>query len=329
MAAGSADAALAALGYAFVPGPSGRASDWVMRNKDDASKGFEWRGQEDYDAVGAAVCGWVRSRLTSACGLEEVSAGLEPATAYASPGWRTHAGPFLLLVCGSKPGGTAGVWGRALCINATTHEGAMFDYIARGHAKGWAVLVADPHADECPHRHLVRLVDLLPAAGPLLIVGHSYGAAMSLGMLKASPGAQARLKAIALTDGMRWSPTGWVASSLLHETVPSEEEVMRAAEAVAEDKRGMHLKSLHSVRARLLGYAELTPAAFQPPTAELLALVAAVGQNWISSAAPLDTPENAEDGACMPAVSAGHESHPSTTHAATESVFAFLLRKLA
>ena len=31
----------------------------------------------------------------------------------------------------------------------------------------------------------------------------------------------------------------------------------------------------------------------------------------------------------MPAVSAGHESHPSTTHAATESVFAFLLRKLA
>ena len=123
MAAGSADAALAALGYAFVPGPSGRASDWVMRNKDDASKGFEWRGQEDYDAVGAAVCGWVRSRLTSACGLEEVSAGLEPATAYASPGWRTHAGPFLLLVCGSKPGGTAGVWGRALCINATTHEG--------------------------------------------------------------------------------------------------------------------------------------------------------------------------------------------------------------
>ena len=79
--------------------------------------------------------------------------------------------------------------------------GAMFDYIARGHAKGWAVLVADPHADECPHRHLVRLVDLLPAAGPLLIVGHSYGAAMSLGMLKASPGAQARLKAIALTDG--------------------------------------------------------------------------------------------------------------------------------
>ena len=46
---------------------------------------------------------------------------------------------------------------------------------------------------------------------------------MSLGRLKGSPAAQARLKAIALTDGMRWCPTGWTASSLLHETVPSEE----------------------------------------------------------------------------------------------------------
>jgi hypothetical protein len=30
------------------------------------------------------------------------------------------------------------------------------------------------------------------------------------------------------------------------------------------------------------------------------------------------------EGSCMPTVSAGHESHPSTTHAATESVFEFL-----
>jgi len=73
----------------------------------------------------------VRQRLTQACGLEEVTAGLEPAIAYASTGWQTHAGPFLLLVCGTKPGGTAGVWGRSLCMNATTHEGAMFDYIGK------------------------------------------------------------------------------------------------------------------------------------------------------------------------------------------------------
>ena len=53
--ASGADAALAKLGYAFVPGPSGAASDWVLRSKDNPSKGFAWRGQEDSDLVGAAL----------------------------------------------------------------------------------------------------------------------------------------------------------------------------------------------------------------------------------------------------------------------------------
>ena len=82
----------------------------------------------------------------------------------------------------------------------------MFDYISRGQSRGWAVVVADPHGDECPHRHLLRLVDLLPPSAPLLIVAHSYGAAMALGMIKASPAAQSRLKAIALTDGQYFPP---------------------------------------------------------------------------------------------------------------------------
>jgi hypothetical protein len=119
-----ASAALTALGYAFVPAGSGDKNDMVLRQAADTSKGFEWRGQQDYDAVGAAVVTWVRSQLTVLCGLEEVTAGVEPAVAYATPGWREHAGPFLLLVCGSAPGGTAGVWGRSLCINASTKEGA-------------------------------------------------------------------------------------------------------------------------------------------------------------------------------------------------------------
>ena len=117
--------ALAALGYAYVPGNSGDKSDMVLRQATDTSKGFEWRGQQDYDKVGATVVKWIRSRLTVLGGLEEVTAGLEPATAYATPGWREHAGPFLLLVCGSAPGGAAGVWGRSLCINASTKEGGL------------------------------------------------------------------------------------------------------------------------------------------------------------------------------------------------------------
>ena len=47
-------------------------------------------------------------------------------------------------------------------VNCMRWAGAMFDYIARGHCRGWAVIVADPHADDCPHRHLARLISLLP-----------------------------------------------------------------------------------------------------------------------------------------------------------------------
>jgi hypothetical protein len=47
-------------------------------------------------------------------------------------------------------------------VNRMRWAGAMFDYIARGHCRGWAVIVADPHADECPHRHIARLISLLP-----------------------------------------------------------------------------------------------------------------------------------------------------------------------
>ena len=88
-------------------------------------------------------------------------------------------------------------------MTSRASAGAMFDYIARAHSRKWSVVVADPHGDDCPHRHLMRLVDILPPTAPLLIVAHSYGAAMSLGMLKASYASiQGRLKAIALTDGI-------------------------------------------------------------------------------------------------------------------------------
>jgi hypothetical protein len=36
-----ADAVLAEMGYAFVPGASAGPHDWVLRQKDDLSKGYE------------------------------------------------------------------------------------------------------------------------------------------------------------------------------------------------------------------------------------------------------------------------------------------------
>ena len=145
---------------------------------------FAWKGQENYDAVGEAVNATIREMLVTHCKLEKVTTDLAPASCWASPGLREHAGPTVVLVCGNTPGGEAGVWGRALCVNQSTLHGAMFDYIARALAKGWGVVVADPHADAAPHLHLIRLMQgPLASKKQLLVVAHSYGAPCTLGMV--------------------------------------------------------------------------------------------------------------------------------------------------
>lgn len=63
----------------------------------------------------------------------------------------------------------------------------MYDYIAKAHERGWIVIVADPFGDDAsPHRHMLELSKQLlsEGQGPIMIVAHSYGAAMTLGMLK-------------------------------------------------------------------------------------------------------------------------------------------------
>ena len=99
---------LARLGYQFVAGPSGDPDDLVLRQLADKAVGFTWRGQEDYDAVGAAVTAHMQHLLASPlCGLEAVRLP-EGVTVWASPGLQAHAGPVLLLVAGMAPGGAAG-----------------------------------------------------------------------------------------------------------------------------------------------------------------------------------------------------------------------------
>lgn len=100
---------LASLGYAFIPGSSGKPSDWVLRQLSAPTKGFEWSGQAHYDALGLAAVNWVRGAICGLCGLEPLG-GCEPSTPYGTPGLLAHTGPLLILVCGSSPGGDAGVW---------------------------------------------------------------------------------------------------------------------------------------------------------------------------------------------------------------------------
>ena len=145
-----------------------------------------------------------------------------------------------------------------------------------------------------------------------------YGAAMSLGMLKGDPGVQPRVAALALTDGMVWGAGGWSSANLLDERPPTDAEIVATGEPASEAAR-------KDQRDRLAGYAMLAPMAFQPGTAKDRAFVQSVGRNWIASSLPVGAREHGTGG-IVSVVSAGHESHPSTTFAATEDVFAFLDR---
>jgi hypothetical protein len=314
------------IGYQYIPGPSGNPSDLVLRQTADPAKGFEWRGQQNYDALGDAVLSYVEAQLSVLCGLEALPLPKGGASAYsavyATPGFREHAGPLLLLVCGSSPGGAAGVWGRSLCINASLLEGAMFDYIFRAKALGWAVIVANPHVkevcatpiegSECPHLHVKTLWKAYIEPAPcscVLVVAHSYGAPVMIHLLKCEPVARERIKALVMTDG------GVFHGELCQEAVPTAEQVSASGNP----------EKMEKLRAEMASCAGMVPEAFKPPSTEVLACLAAVGRNFASSALPPGTVLAADPSKqAVATVSAGHESHPSTTHAATEEVFAFL-----
>eukprot|EP01062_Namystynia_karyoxenos_P024258 TRINITY_DN19440_c0_g1_i1.p1 TRINITY_DN19440_c0_g1~~TRINITY_DN19440_c0_g1_i1.p1 ORF type:complete len:370 (+),score=116.08 TRINITY_DN19440_c0_g1_i1:83-1111(+) len=318
--------ALQELGYKYVPGPSGDPSDLVLRQIADPEKGFEWSGQEHYDKLGAAVVAHVKGMLQGLCGLEPLrlppGGGGPAAVVHASPGATESQAPLLLLVCGSAPGGAAGVWGRSLCVNATLRQGAMFDYVRRAREKGWSVIVADPNVNEieeaaipgseCPHKHVRTLWEhyVEPAkASKVLVVAHSYGGPQVANLLKTTPSARERIAAIAFTDAGAFDNAG----DMLQEAVPSDASVAAAKKPAAAAKERDEIKR----------FAEIEPSAFLPPPEEAVRVLREVARNWVSSAEPLGkfiSPET-EGVLC---VSAGHESHPSTTFSATEEVFAFL-----
>lgn len=308
-----AASALAKLGYEFRPAARGK-SDLVLRQKSDPEKGFEWKDQKNYEEVADAVVSYVQLQLTTLCGLVPLPLPLNAKEAnsvvYASSHLKEHAGPLLLLVCGSAPGGAAGVWGRSLCINSSLHEGAMFDYIFRAESLGWAVMVANPNVNEfngiavsgseSPHRHLQTLWNSYISsslASCVLVVAHSYGAPSMVHLLKVEPTARERISALVFTDGTAFPP-----GALLMERVPSEESALRQ---------------------EMLRFQRLAPEAFEPASPAVQECLHSVGRNFKSCDLPPGTPL-AADCEGVPAVSAGHPSHPATTHAATEPVFAFL-----
>ena len=171
------------------------------------------------------------------------------------------------------------------------------------------MVVADPNVSEeagrivagseTPHRHLSTLYSRAihkDETRPIAIVAHSYGASAVAFLFKDKPQCRERIKAVALTDGCA------LYGSILKEAVPP------------------------SGSARLEHNKKYAPAAFEDDS-EASAAYAAVARNFVSSSEPAGTPLPGRGP--FESVSAGHTSHPATTHAATEEVFAFLKEKLA
>ena len=323
--------ALRALGYEY----RGSGSDWKL------TPNFTWKGPEDYSKVAGACMDWVRESLVTICGLEKIPVG--SGLAYTTAELAEHSGPVLLLVCGSAPGGTAGVWGRSLCINDGTLSGSMFEAIARAKSRGWAVAVADPHGitNTSPHEHCVQLWNQLLKPSddrPLLVLAHSYGASLTLAMLKAVSAAGADINcgaprqnvvlAIALTDGMVLTPRGWKGgAALLHEglsALATDEELKEIVDGGTGD--GSTLEQLKERRATLQEYVKASPSAFDPPSNAVSELLKSVGRNWVVSEKAVGTRVAVEPPKIVSTVSAGTTAHPSTTHAALDDVFEFLDR---
>jgi len=317
---------LADLGYEYVPATDGRRGHFLLRKIGNPDVGFEWAGKENFAALGRATFLWARQQLVDLCGLKPLCAIDPPATAYASPDIATREAPVLVLITGDVPGGDAGVWSRNLSINQDTLKGCMFPYIFRAQELGWSVLIVDPHnSPASQHEHLLRLwrgVIQPSKATKMLVVGHSYGGPVAMGMLKADPSACERLGALVTTDGMAWGISGWDTIEQLDESVPPA-SALESLSAENLDSQG-GAEAVREMFDRCRRYAEITPAAFQTPSLDVVKCVADVGRNYRASAAPVGTPLRVTPEDVILSVSAGHETHGMTNVAPFDHIFEFL-----
>ena len=312
----SASAALEAAGYHYVPAGRGarREADQVLRQVGDAAKGFEWKGQEDYDVLGGAVSDYLYAMLEDTYHLRrhEVSQDAAGEDFVSVPVFESKLDSETVCVLIQGSGAvTPGMWARSLCINESLHEGTIFPYVKAAQERGWGVLVANPNTkasgNECAELHTRRLFDtfILPSkAKKVVVVAHSYGGWSMLYHLKTcSQEAREKISCVAFTDSVHH----------LTMTVPTD-----AAIAKAEKPDKLKAKQKHREELKAL-----IPEAFEAPSAEVLAYLKEKACNWVMSKEPLDTPiEDENEG--VRTLSSGHHDHVWTSGTSFPAVFRFL-----
>ena len=142
--ASTAEQVLGELGYKVYNGAPHSDEYGVLRQKYDASKGIEWKGQENYDFVAEALMKYIQERMISEKGLREVLIPEDKDTPInyrdgpksdisMSPDFLPDfKGPVkdsaLILIQGTGSV-RAGVWARSVCLNENLEKGTMLPLI--------------------------------------------------------------------------------------------------------------------------------------------------------------------------------------------------------
>ena len=303
--------ALKKAGYQYVEASTDREADLVLRQAGNASAGFEWKGQEDYDTLGEAVTGYLYEMLTEKYKFDrhDFSEDQKDDEDYEEiPVFTKNldAEVIIYLIQGSGAV-TAGMWARSLCINESLHEGTIFPYVRAALDRNWGVVVCNPNIEatgsECSEYHTLKVFNKFIKNAPakeIVWVAHSYGGWSTMYCLRHfKPADIQRIKCVAFTDSVH---------SLKNRKL-SEAQIART-------KNPKHTREILKWKLQLI------PETFDDLPADVMSFLKKKSRNWVQSKLPLDTEVGIDEG--VHCVSAGHKDHVWTSGTAFSGVFKFI-----
>jgi predicted alpha/beta hydrolase family esterase len=309
-------------------------------------KPFAWLGQRHYDFLGDAIVNDIYAIMESKYGLQRqmqpsyTVKGSGQVPIFVSPNLGTAE--TVVLLCQGSGAVRPGMWARALCVNNSLNDGAIFKYLEDIQRRGWAVVVANPNEN--------AVVPAPPPERQRHGLSEDEACQFWLGTSDMDWKREARAsKDEAVRVPGSESPMDHVCSLW--------EEVIRPANpkqvlVIAHSFGGRCTTSL--IEAFYPEVEALVPAIawtdaindmfkggamFAPSKAsgaqlrKMRELVMTRSRNWVASDAPLDTKLQgfmpSRDKLACQEVSAGHDTHEWTSAACRTSVFAFLDERLA
>jgi hypothetical protein len=295
-----------------------------------SGKPFAWLGQKHYDKLGDAIVNEIYAILREKYGMQQVAFPLaqdrRPGTendtcpVFVSSNFQ-EAKAVVVLIQGSgavRPG----MWARALCINNSLNEGAIFGYLEQIFRRGWGVVVLNPNENTVLPPEPEPPADLSPDDI------EAYWLATPDAEWKAYSAKRIR-SAVPIEGSYR--PEVHAISAWTSFIEPNPRPTM----VIAHSYGGKCTTAI--LRTRFQAFSELTAAvALTDAINDLhprqdhrdhIGFFKRVSKNWVGSKRTLDSLEPPGPCGCVE-VSSGHDTHEWTSWSCMGSVFPFLDQKL-